>query len=136
MWGIRIDPFPPAGGFFFLFGIMMFFDRAMLAMGNILFVIGIVLLLGVKKVSGFFLRKEKFRGSACFLVGVGLILAKFPLIGFVIELYGIFCLFSDVLGVAVGFVGSIPVVGPYLEGPLNRITGELQTFGALKPRQT
>ena len=74
----------------------------MLAMGNILFVIGIVLLLGVKKVSGFFLRKEKFRGSACFLVGVGLILAKFPLIGFVIELYGIFCLFSDVLGVAVG----------------------------------
>ncbi|KAG0637440.1 vesicle transport protein [Tuber brumale] len=116
-----------AGGvFFFLFGIMMFFDRAMLAMGNILFVVGISLFMGPKKTISFFARKEKFRGTACFLLGVGLILAKYPLIGFCIELYGILNLFGDFFGVIIGFLGSVPVIGPYLEGPLRRVTGATQ----------
>ncbi|PWW75446.1 Got1-domain-containing protein [Tuber magnatum] len=114
------------GVFFFLFGIMMFFDRAMLAMGNILFVVGISLFMGPKKTFSFFARKEKFRGTACFLLGVGLILAKYPLIGFFIELYGILNLFGDFFGVIIGVLGSVPVVGPYLEGPLRRITGATQ----------
>lgn len=123
-------------------------------MGNILFVIGIGLVLGHQKTLSFFARKEKFKGTACFLLGVGLILARYPLIGFVIELYGILSLFGDFFGVIVGFVGAIPVVniffffllfvlllrgggmkyvvltggqiGPYLERPLRRITGAAQ----------
>lgn len=79
-------------------------------MGNILFVIGIGLVLGHQKTLSFFARKEKFKGTACFLLGVGLILARYPLIGFVIELYGILCLFGDFFGVIVGFVGAVPVV--------------------------
>lgn len=79
-------------------------------MGNILFVIGIGLVLGHQKTLSFFARKEKFKGTACFLLGVGLILARYPLIGFVIELYGILSLFGDFFGVIVGFVGAVPVV--------------------------
>ncbi|KAF8473148.1 got1 family protein [Kalaharituber pfeilii] len=115
--------FCSGGGFFFLFGLMLFFDRAMLAMGNILFLIGITLLLGAKKTFNFFARKEKLKGTACFIVGIAFILARLPMIGFFIECYGLLCLFSDFFGVIVGFIGSIPVVGPYLEGPLSRITG-------------
>ncbi|KAH0615097.1 uncharacterized protein H6S33_000733 [Morchella sextelata] len=116
-----------AGGvIFFILGLMLFFDRAMLAMGNILFVIGIALTLGPQKTLSFFARKEKYKGTACFLLGVGLILARYPLVGFVIELYGILCLFGDFFGVVVGFVGAVPVIGPYLEVPLRRITGATQ----------
>lgn len=79
-------------------------------MGNILFVIGIGLVLGHQKTLSFFARKEKFKGTVCFLLGIGLILARYPLIGFVIELYGILCLFGDFFGVIVGFIGAVPVV--------------------------
>ena len=81
---------------------MLFFDRALLAMGNILFLIGITLLMGVKKTSMFFIRKEKLKGTACFVVGVGLIIARFPLIGFFVEGYGILVLFGDFIGVITG----------------------------------
>lgn len=83
-------------------------------MGNILFVIGIGLVLGHQKTLSFFARKEKFKGTACFLLGVGLILARYPLIGFVIELYGIMSLFGDFFGVIVGFVGAVPVVSLFM----------------------
>ena len=66
--------------------------------------------MGPKKTLSFFARKEKFRGTACFLLGVGLILAKYPLIGFCIELYGILNLFGDFFGIIIGFLGSVPVV--------------------------
>lgn len=66
------------------------------------------------------------------------------MIGFFVECYGLLSLFADFFGVFVGyvqspvlcgwryanahvavpsFIGSVPVVGPYLEGPLARITG-------------
>jgi len=66
--------------------------------------------MGPKKTFSFFARKEKLRGTACFLLGVGLILAKYPLIGFCIELYGILNLFGDLFGIIIGFLGSVPVV--------------------------
>lgn len=43
-----------------------------------------------------------------------MILLRWPLIGFCVELYGIFILFGDFLGTIVGFARNIPVVGPYL----------------------
>ncbi|KAL7275810.1 Golgi Transport [Rhizina undulata] len=93
---------------------------------QILVLVGIILLLGPQKTLAFFARKDKFRGTACFLLGVGLILAKYPLIGFCIEGYGILNLFGDFLGTIVGFIGAVPVIGPYLEGPLRKITGAAQ----------
>lgn len=50
------------GGFFLLFGLILLFDRALLAMGDILFLIGITLLLGPQRTFVFFARKQKWRG--------------------------------------------------------------------------
>jgi hypothetical protein len=84
------------GGFFFLlFGLILFFDRALLAMGNILFLIGITLLLGPQRTFLFFARKNKWRGSLAFWGGVILILMKWTLVGFAVECYGIFVLFGE-----------------------------------------
>ncbi|TKA46373.1 hypothetical protein B0A54_02204 [Friedmanniomyces endolithicus] len=103
------------GGFSFLiFGLILFFDRALLAMGNILFLIGITLLLGPARTFAFFARKQKWRGSAAFWVGILLILVRWTLVGFAVECYGIFVLFGEFFKTIASFAYNIPVVGPYL----------------------
>ena len=86
--------FCSGGGFFFVFGLILFFDRALLAMGNILFLIGITLLLGPQRTFAFFARRSKWRGTLAFWAGVLLILMRWPLVGFAVEMFGIFVLFG------------------------------------------
>jgi hypothetical protein len=45
------------------------------------------------------------------------------LIGFVVELYGIFILFGDFLVTIGQFASNIPVVGPYIQQALNALAG-------------
>jgi len=101
----------------------MFFGRAMLAMGNILFLLGLTLIIGPTKTALFFARRQKLKGTAAFASGVLLILLRWPLIGFLVELYGIFILFGDFLGTIGGFAKNIPVVGPYIANGLERVGG-------------
>jgi hypothetical protein len=93
-------------------------------MANLLLLCGITLLMGARRTFSFFTRKEKYQGTAFFVSGITAILLRWTIIGFILELYGIFRLFADFFGVIVGFVGAIPVIGPYLEPPLRRITGK------------
>ena len=106
-------------------------------MGNILFLIGITLLLGPQRTFVFFARRNKWKGTLAFWAGVLLILMRWPLIGFGVEMFGIFVLFgvsllssafwegrlgfADTMGdlqeffkTIAGFAYNIPVVGPYL----------------------
>lgn len=46
---------------------------------------------------------------------------RWPLIGFLIELYGIIILFGDFLGTIFGFARSVPVVGPYIGLVIDRL---------------
>lgn len=86
--------FCTGGGFFLLLGLILLFDRALLAMGNVLFLVGITLLLGPQRTFVFFARRNKWRGSLAFWAGVLLILMRWPLVGFAVELFGIFVLFG------------------------------------------
>ncbi|KAK7747762.1 Golgi Transport [Diatrype stigma] len=99
---------------------MLFFDRAMLAMGNILFLIGLTIIIGPQKTLLFFARKQKAKGTAAFFGGLLLILLRWPLIGFCVELYGIFVLFGDFLGTIAAFARNVPVVGPYISVLVDR----------------
>ncbi|XXG94424.1 Golgi Transport [Hypoxylon texense] len=110
-------------GFFLIGGVVLFFDRAMLAMGNILFLIGLTIIIGPQKTLLFFARKQKAKGTAAFFLGLLLILMRWPLIGFCVELYGIFILFGDFLGTIAGFARNAPVVGPYIGMLIDRVPG-------------
>ncbi|KAF2767138.1 Got1-domain-containing protein [Teratosphaeria nubilosa] len=104
-----------SGGIFFLiFGVILFFDRALLAMGDILLLGGITMLLGPQRTFLFFARKQKWRGSAAFWAGILLILMRWTLIGFIFQSYGIFILFGEFFKTIAGFAYNIPYVGPYL----------------------
>lgn len=97
---------------------MTLFDLGLLALGNILFLIGIVLIIGPLRTLSFFSRPNKIRGTVCFAVGIILILMKHAFIGFMLELAGILGLFGDFFGTIVQFLRSMPVIGPVLSHPL------------------
>ncbi|RMZ80847.1 hypothetical protein DV737_g2834, partial [Chaetothyriales sp. CBS 132003] len=91
-------------------------------MGNILFLIGLVLIIGLQKTFAFFARRQKIKGTAAFAAGILLILIRWPLVGFIVEAYGIFILFGDFFATIASFAGNIPVVGPYIKSALQSIS--------------
>ncbi|CAR27824.1 ZYRO0D07436p [Zygosaccharomyces rouxii] len=106
------------GGFlFFLFGILTFFDRALLALGNVLFLTGVLLIIGPQKTYNFFTRPAKRRGCIFFVFGILLILMKWTFTGFIIESLGIAGLFGDFFGAIIQFLRSMPLIGPILSHP-------------------
>ncbi|QEU58648.1 Got1 [Kluyveromyces lactis] len=116
------------GCLFFLFGIFTFFDRALLAVGNILFLLGVLLMIGPHKTLKFFTRPTKRRGTLFLVFGIFMILCKWTFLGFIIESLGIVGLFGDFFGVILQLLRSIPIIGPVLSHPtiapiLDRIAG-------------
>jgi hypothetical protein len=90
-------------------------------MGNILFLIGLTIIIGPSRTLVFFARRNKLKGTAAFAGGIILILARWPLIGFCVELYGIFVLFGDFIGTILGFVRNVPGIGPYIGLVVDRL---------------
>lgn len=90
---------------------------------QILFLIGLVLIIGVQRTFAFFARRQKWKGTAAFTVGILLILIRWPICGFLVELYGIFVLFGDFFATIASFAGNIPFVGPYIQAALQKISG-------------
>ena len=84
-----------AGMFFTTLGIFLFFDRGLLAMGNLLFLSGVVLIIGPAKTYRFFFQARKAKGTACFLGGIALVLYGWTIIGICIEGWGFLNLFGD-----------------------------------------
>jgi hypothetical protein len=87
---------------------------------QILFLIGLTIIIGPQKTLLFFARRQKLKGTAAFFGGLALILMRWALIGFLVELYGIFILFGDFLGTIAGFARNIPVVGQYIGMAVDR----------------
>ncbi|CED82319.1 got1-domain-containing protein [Phaffia rhodozyma] len=116
------------GMLFMLLGIIMFFDGALLALGNILFLSGLTLIIGPTKTFQFFARKQKIRGTIAFFLGFILVFLKWPFIGVCVEGFGFLNLFGDFFPVILNFLRQLPVIGtflslPYIRGIVDRIVG-------------
>ena len=61
---------------------------------QILFVSGLTLIIGPQKTFYFFARKQKLRGTVCFIGGILLVFFKWPFIGMLIETFGFLNLFG------------------------------------------
>ena len=84
------------GSIFLALGVLLLFDRALLSLGNLLFLAGIVFWIGMKRAVLIFLNPEKWRGTVCFFLGITLVVFGFPIIGMLIEVFGIINLFGYV----------------------------------------
>jgi len=108
------------GVFFMMLGVMLFFDGALLALGNILFLGGLFLIIGPQKTFYFFARKNKLRGTVCFLGGILLVFIKWPTIGVLVEMFGFLNLFGDFFPVIITFLRQLPFIGQFLNLPFIR----------------
>ncbi|TFY77568.1 hypothetical protein EWM64_g6448 [Hericium alpestre] len=115
--GVALTTF---GGLFMALGVILFFDGALLALGNLLFVSGLFLIIGPQKTFYFFARKQKLRGTACFLGGILLVFLKWPFFGVVLETFGFLNLFGDFFPVILTFLRQLPFVGQLLNLPYIR----------------
>ncbi|CDU24669.1 probable GOT1-Membrane protein required for ER to Golgi transport [Sporisorium scitamineum] len=120
------------GTFFIFVGILLFFDAALLALGNVLFTAGIALLIGPQKTFYFFARKQKIRGTICFFLGMFLVFCKWAVIGMLVEAFGFLNLFGDFFPVILSFLRQLPIIGNVLSMPgvanvLDKLAGSRQS---------
>ncbi|XP_033223857.1 vesicle transport protein GOT1B [Belonocnema kinseyi] len=105
-------------GISFLFlGVLLFFDKGLLAIGNLLFISGLGCVIGPRRTLSFFFQRHKLKGSASFLGGVIIVILGWPLVGMIVETYGFVILFSGFLPVAINFLRRVPILGTFLNMP-------------------
>lgn len=115
--GVAISSF---GILFIGGGVVLFFDSGLLALGNLLFLLGLVFVIGLQKTKSFFFRRDKWRGSICFFLGILLVLSKWAKVGMLIEGVGFVNLFGDFFPYLVSFGRRMPIIGPILNFPVVR----------------
>ncbi|KAJ1656450.1 Golgi Transport [Dispira simplex] len=108
--------------------VLLFFDAGLIAIGNIMFLVGVTLIIGVQKAFYFFVRPGKIKGSICFFAGILLVFIKWPIIGLLVEVFGFINLFGDFFPVVINFLRRVPFIGTFFNLPgishvVDRIAG-------------
>ncbi|XP_059489109.1 vesicle transport protein GOT1B isoform X2 [Neocloeon triangulifer] len=105
------------GAAFLFLGVLLLFDKGLLAIGNILFICGLACVIGLERTFRFFFQKHKARGTLSFFGGIAVVLLGWPLIGMLVETYGFFLLFRGFFPAAINFMRRLPVLGTLLNMP-------------------
>ncbi|KAG9454793.1 hypothetical protein H6P81_007697 [Aristolochia fimbriata] len=105
------------GIFFSFLGVIFFFDKGLLAMGNILFLSGVMLTIGLKSTMQFFMKRQHYKGTISFGFGFFLVLIGWPVIGMILEAYGFIILFSGFWPTLAVFLQRIPILGWIFQQP-------------------
>ncbi|GAM28919.1 hypothetical protein SAMD00019534_120950, partial [Acytostelium subglobosum LB1] len=105
------------GIFFTVFGFLMFLDRGLLAIGNLLFLAGIALGLGFGRTYTFFFQKKKIKGTICFFLGILLVIMGRTIVGLAIEGFGFINLFGDAFPIVIAILRKLPIIGSILNHP-------------------
>ncbi len=106
-------------GFTFLFlGVLFLFDSTLLALGDVLFLCGLTLTIGTSRTIRFFSRKDRLRGIIAFFGGVGLVMIRRPILGMILQGYGLIYLFGQFFPIAAQSLRDVPVVGAAFRHPV------------------
>ncbi|GMI43535.1 hypothetical protein TeGR_g7467 [Tetraparma gracilis] len=104
-------------------GVMLFMHKQLLRLGNLMFVAGFPLVVGPGRTAGYFLQPEKARATSCLLLGVLLVFWGRPLLGLILEVFGMLNLFGNLFPLVFAMVRRLPVVGDLLSGGAGGGTG-------------
>jgi len=124
------------GCIFLVLGMLFFFDSALLALGDILFLSGLTMTIGVSRTIRFFSRKERIRGIIAFFSGIFLVMSRWGLTGMILQLYGIVYLFGQFFPIAAASLRNTPVIGSFFQLPA--VDKFINSFGEirLQPRES
>ncbi|CAL5429558.1 unnamed protein product [Camellia sinensis] len=103
---------------FSFLGIILFFDKGLLAMGNV----RVTITIGPKSSMQFFMKRSNFKGTISFGVGFFLVVIGWPVLGMILEAYGFIVLFSGFWPTVSVFVQKIPIIGWVFQQPFVRST--------------
>lgn len=118
------------GCVFLFLGCIFFFDSAMLALGDILFLTGLTLTIGVSRTLRFFSRPDRMKGIVAFFGGIFLVMIRWPIIGMIAQLYGLVYLFGQFFPIAAQSMKETPVVGDIVRMPA--VERFFDSFGGMK----
>eukprot|EP00753_Platysulcus_tardus_P004893 PLAT1275.1.p2 GENE.PLAT1275.1~~PLAT1275.1.p2 ORF type:complete len:140 (-),score=52.15 PLAT1275.1:447-866(-) len=104
------------GVLFLGLGVVLFFDRALLMMGNVLFLAGFTFLSGLTSTLSFF-RSKPLRAHVPFWFGLLLVLWGWSFFGFCLQLFGIVSLFANFIPLVLVYLRALPYVGNVLKAP-------------------
>mmetsp|Transcript_11417 Transcript_11417/g.17560 ORF Transcript_11417/g.17560 Transcript_11417/m.17560 type:complete len:144 (+) Transcript_11417:124-555(+) len=105
-------------GVTFLFlGVLFFFDSALLALGDLLFLLGLTFTIGFSRTVRFFSRPDRIKGIISFFGGIALVMLRWPVLGMILQLYGIVYLFGQFFPIAAQSMQDTPVIGNILKMP-------------------
>mmetsp|Transcript_19832 Transcript_19832/g.28670 ORF Transcript_19832/g.28670 Transcript_19832/m.28670 type:complete len:140 (-) Transcript_19832:323-742(-) len=105
------------GCIFLFLGVLFFFDSALLALGDLLFLVGLTLTIGFSRTVRFFSRKDRIRGILSFFGGIVLVMMRWPILGMILQLYGLIYLFGQFFPIAAQSMKDTPVIGTILSMP-------------------
>eukprot|EP00877_Chromochloris_zofingiensis_P000227 jgi/Chrzof1/10204/Cz04g32180.t1 len=127
-----------AFGFLFTcLGVLFFFDRGLLAMGNILFLAGMTMTIGIQATLQFFSRRKNRKGSAFYLGGATLVIVGWTIIGLAIEAYGFWLLFCEFFPVILQYTRKMPFLGRALDLPVFKMVfNKVAAMGGLPTTMT
>jgi len=117
------------GAAFLVLGVILLFDKGLLAIGNILFLSGLAFVIGLSRTFRFFFQWHKLRATTCFFGGILVVLIGWPIVGMIIEIYGFILLFSGFFPIVINFIRRVPVIGTFLNLPgiskyVDRLAGD------------
>jgi hypothetical protein len=104
------------GGILTILGISLFFNKALMRLGNLFFVAGVPMTIGPGRTAGYFFQPKKARATGCLALGIFLVFVGWPVFGIVLEAFGLLNLFGNMFPVAMVVLKSMPVIGPLLRG--------------------
>ena len=115
------------GCVFLFLGVIFLFDSALLALGDLLFLAGLTLTIGVSRTVRFFSRRDRLRGIVSFFGGIFLVMCRWPIVGMALQLYGFVYLFGQFFPIAAASMKDTPVVGAVFRNP--SVEGFFNGFG-------
>ena len=111
-----------SGSMITMLGISLFFNKTLMRLGNLLFIAGVPVTIGPSRTTGYFLKPEKYRATACLALGIFLVFVGHPVFGMILEAFGLLNLFGNMFPVLMAIAKNMPVIGPLLNGNDNRRT--------------
>jgi hypothetical protein len=105
-----------AGVVFTMLGISLFFNKALIRLGNLFFIAGVPMTIGPGRTTGYFLQPKKSRATGCLALGIFLVFIGWPIFGIALEVFGLLNLFGNMFPVFMIILKQMPFVGNLLNG--------------------
>jgi hypothetical protein len=99
-----------------ILGASLFFNKTLMRLGNLFFVAGVPMTLGPGRTAGYFFQPKKARATGCLALGLVLVFVGWPILGIVLEIFGLLNLFGNMFPVAFAILKQMPVIGDLLKG--------------------